>query len=81
MESASMKEYDPVEPIGRSLGMRIKPPDAFDIVTEEVKSHRKLGPWREHVNDAAPPGDSARLLNDRYNFEPDLQRPFVKSLN
>ncbi len=47
-----------------ALGARVEGTDRVDLVAEEVEPDRELGAGHEDVDDAAPAGERAGLLDE-----------------
>ncbi len=61
------QEHGPLHLAGRPLVGRIERPQRIDLVAEELDADRQRHRWREHVDDAAAPGELATTghLGDR----------------
>jgi hypothetical protein len=55
--------------------------DAVDLVAEEVDPNRILGARRKEIEDAAPAGDRARLLDQRRHLVAEIHRPVQQPPN
>ena len=55
----------PVEGRRRRLGLHIKGPDGFDILTKKFNAYRVRLPWREHVKNPSTQGKFAYRFNHR----------------
>ena len=69
------RQHDRLHPLDAPLRLQFDPPDALDLVTEELDSQRLFRPRREHVEDAAPPGRDAGLFRQRLEPVPRLLQP------
>ncbi len=61
------------DPVHRALGRGVKGAEAVHLVAEQLDPQWAPQVWRPHVDDAAPPAELPRRLDDRRTFvaEPD----------
>src|SRR5690606_4569661 len=69
------QEADTLEFLRRSLRVEAEMADRLHLVAEEVDPDGLLETGREHIHDAAAPGERSRFLHHRVDLVPDRCRP------